>query len=169
MITIRKFAFGACLVISVSLLAASFGLKGLWLGTGFALLCAPAWFFARKYPASGLPLISLLGSVVLAVIGLLAGAPAALMILGSGAALAAWDLLWLDHALGNSASGPQTLRYEFKHLQWLALSLGSGLIVAILGHFVNVRFSSFVLMLLVAFVIFALDRIWGIIKKKETS
>ena len=166
--TLRKTAFSACLVLSALLLAAGFAFARLWPGFGFALVCAPAWYFARKYPDSGLPLTCLLGSVVLSIAGLLTGAPASLMMIGAGLALAAWDLLRLDLALGDAVSEPQTLRYEFKHLQSLALSLGCGMVVAILGHFLNLRFPFFVMMLLVALAIFALDRIWGIIKKKET-
>ena len=66
---LRKTFFVVCLVISVLCLAAGYGIAGQWIGAVMAIITGLAWLLARKYPASGLPLICLLASVCLAVVG----------------------------------------------------------------------------------------------------
>jgi hypothetical protein len=161
----RKTFFVICLIISVLCLAAGYGIAGQWIGAMIAILIGPAWLLARKYPDSQLPLICLLGSVGFAVAGRLVGSPPLPMIFASALALAVWDLLVLDSALGNHSSVEQTRRYENKHLQSLTLALGSGLFAALLGRFLNIQMPFLVLMLLITFILFALDRVWGYIQK----
>ena len=161
----RKTFFVICLVVSMLCLAAGYGIAGQWVGTVIATITCLAWLPARKYPDSGLPLICLVVSVCLAVVGQLGGAPSLLMICGSGFALAVWDLVFLDDALGNNSFGEQTRRYENKHLQALALALGSGLTLAFVGRLINFQIPFMVMMLFVAVIIFGLERIWGVIKK----
>ena len=86
------------------------------------------------------------------------------MIFASAVALAVWDLLVLDSELGNTSSVEQTRRYETRHLQSLTLALGSGLLATLLGSFLKIQMPFIVLMLFVAFILFALDRVWGYIK-----
>ena len=93
-------------------LAAGYGIAGQWIGAVIAIITGLAWLPARKYPDSGLPLICLVVSVCLAVVGRLTGSPPLLMICGSGFALAVWDLVFLDDALGSNSSGEQTRQYE---------------------------------------------------------
>ena len=143
------------------------GLSGQWIGAVIAITTGLAWLPARKYPASGLPFICLVVSVCLAVIGRLTGSPPLLMICGSGFALAVWDLIFLDGALGTNSFGEHTRQYESKHLQSLALALGSGLLVALVGRLLNFQIPFIVMMLFVALVIFGLERIWGAIKKRS--
>ena len=162
---LRKPFFAVCLVVSVLCLAAGYGIAGQWIGKVMAIMTGLAWLLARKYPASGLPLICLLVSICLAVVGRLIGSPPVLMICGSGVALAVWDLLFLDHALGGRSFGEQTRRFENKHLQSLVIALGSGLLVAFLGRLLNLQTPFVILMLFVALAAFGLDRIWSYIKK----
>jgi hypothetical protein len=163
----RKTFFFVCLVVSTLCLAAGFTLAGQWLGVLFAILTGPAWWLARKYPVSWLPLICLFGSVCLAATGLLIGSSPLLMICGSGAALAVWDLLFLEAALGSNPSEGQTRQYENKHLQSLALALGFGLSVAILGRLLDLQIPFVLLMFFIAVALFGLDRVWGAIKKRR--
>jgi hypothetical protein len=163
----RKIFFIICLVVSMLCLVAGYGIAGQWIGAVIAVITGLAWLPARKYPTSGLPLICLLASVCLAVVGQLSGASSLLMICGSGFALAVWDLASLDNALGRDSFGEQTRRYENKHLQALALALGSGLIVAFVGHLINFRIPFMLMVFFVALVIFGLERIWGAIKKRS--
>ena len=93
------------------------------------------------------------------------GSPALAMIAGSAIALAVWDILLLDSALGNHLSAEPTRQYESKHLQALMLALGCGLFVTFLGRLSNIQVPFIVLLLLVTFILFALDRVWGYIKK----
>jgi hypothetical protein len=162
--SLRKTLFILCLILSVLCLVAGYGVAGKWIGAMLAVLMGPAWLLARKYSDSHLPLVCLLGSVALAVAGTLVGSPPVWMIFGSALALAVWDLLFLDSALGNTSSTEQTRRYENKHLQSLALALGSGLFAALLGRFIKIQIPFVMMMLLVTFILFALDRVWGYIK-----
>jgi hypothetical protein len=161
----RKIFFALCLIISVFCLAAGYSIVGQWIGVIIAILTGPAWLRARKYPASQMPFICLLLAVGLAVAGTLLGSPALLMIFASAMALAVWDLLLLDSALGNHSSAEQTRKYENRHLRSLLLALTSGLFAAWLGHSLNFQIPFFLLLLLVALMVFALDRIWGALKK----
>jgi hypothetical protein len=87
------------------------------------------------------------------------------MICGSGIALAAWDLLLLDAALGSNSSEEQSRQYENRHLQSLVLVLGSGLCVVFLGRSLTLQVPFVLLVLFVALAVFGLDRAWGYIKK----
>jgi hypothetical protein len=164
---LRKNFFIICLAVSILCLTIGYGIVGKWIGTAIAISIGLAWLPARKYPASGLPFICLAASVCLAVAGQLIGSPPLLMICGSGFALAVWDLVFLNDALGRDSSGVQTRLYEGKHLQSLALALGSGLLVASIGRLLNFQIPFIVMILFVALVIFGLERIWGAIKKRS--
>jgi hypothetical protein len=166
--SLRKLGFVACLIVSTLCLAAGYALAGQWLGAVLAILAAPAWLFARKYPFSWLPFICLSMSIGLAVIGRLLGSPPWLMICSSALALAVWDLLLLNVSLAGCASGEQTRRYENKHLQSLALAVGSGLFATFLGRLLNLQVPFLFLALLVALAVLGLDRIWGYLKKRNT-
>ncbi len=161
----RKIFFAVCLAVSALCLAAGYGIAGQWIGTALAVMTGLAWLLARKYPASGLPLACLLVSIGLAVVGRLTGAPPVWMICGSGIALAVWDLLLLDVALGSASLGEQTRRYEAGHLRSLALALGGGLLAVFLGRWLQLQLPFFIVAALVALAVFGLDRAWGYVKK----
>jgi hypothetical protein len=163
--SLRRSLFVICLIGSVLCLAAGYGVAGQWLGVTLAALTGPGWWLARKYPASGLPLVCLLASVGLAIAGRLSGSPAGWMILGSALALATWDLLLLDAALGNPSSMEQTCPYETGHIRSLVLAVGGGLVVTLLGRLLNVQVPFLVLILFIIFILFALDRVWGYLKR----
>jgi hypothetical protein len=163
--SLRNTLFFVCLIVSVLCLAAGYAVAGQWVGAGAAILIGPAWVFARKYPASWLPLICLLASVGLAVMGRLSGSPALLMICGAGVALAVWDLLILIDAMGNHPSGEQPRKHEKRHIQSLALALGSGLLLACFGRSVNLQIPFAILVLFIALLLFGLDRTWVYLKR----
>lgn len=163
----RKSFFAACLAASVLCLSAGYAGTGQWIGAVIALITGPAWLLARKYPAFWLRFICLLGSVCLAVTGMLGGSSSWLMIFSSVAALAIWDLLYLDEALGSHSYGEQTRLYEIKHLQSLALALSSGLFVAFLGRLLYLQIPFVILILFIALAVFGLERVWGYVKKMD--
>jgi hypothetical protein len=163
----RKIFFVLSLFISMLSLAAGYVIAGLWIGAVIAIITGLAWLPSRKYPRSLLPHTCLFASVCLAVVGRLTGSPPLLMICGSGAALAVWDLLFLDDALKSSSYGGQTRRHENNHLQSLALALGCGLMVAFVGRLINFQIPFIILMLFVILAVFGLDRVWGYIKKRS--
>ena len=150
-------------MISLLCLAAGFGIAGYWVGAVIALLMAPAWWLAQKY--ASLMTVCLSISVGLAVVGTLIGCSPAWMIFGSAAALAAWDLVLLDFAMGNHSSGEPTRRYESRHLGSLLMALGFALLAIVLGRFVTIQLPFIVLLFSLAFILIALDRVWGYIKK----
>jgi hypothetical protein len=162
---LRKVFFAACLVLSLLCLAAGYGVAGQWPGVGMAIITGLAWLLARKYSDSGLPLICLLASVGMAVVGRLTGVPPLLMICGSGMALAVWDLVLLDAALESNSSGEQTRQYEKRHLQSLLLAVGFGLCAAFLGRLLTLQVPFVLLVLFVVLTVFGLDRVWGYIEK----
>jgi hypothetical protein len=165
--TPRKVLLPLCLGISILCLAAGFGIAGRWIGAAIAVLTGLAWLFARKYPASWLPLACLVTSIFLAIVGILAGSPSWLMIFGSGVAIAVWDLLFLEDASGGNAPEEQTRRYERKHLQSLALALGCGLMTTFVGRLLHFQIPFIVSMLLVGLLLFGLERIWGAFSKRS--
>ena len=123
------------------------------------------WWLSRRAAASefvsGLPPVCLFVSVGLAVSGLLLGAPAFLMIAAAGLSLAVWDLLALDVALSDRILEEQGRRYEMRHLRSLGVALSSGLLLSCGVRLVSFGISFVVLLLLVACVIFSLDRLWA--------
>lgn len=163
--SLRKTFLVICLILSVLCLAVGYGIAGQWIGAALAILMGPAWWLARRHPRSWLPFACLLGSVGLAVAGRLIGSPPLWMIFGSTGSLAVWDLVFLDSAPGNPSSVEQTRHYEKQHLQSLLLALSCGLLGTLLGRFLHLRISFLVLLLFVIFLLFALDRVWGYIKK----
>lgn len=162
----RKTLFVICLILSTLCLAAGYGIARQWTGMIVAILLGPTWWLARKYPGSGLPFVCLSISVGLAVIGRLTGSPPLWMIFGSASALAVWDLLFLDSALGNTAPGAPTRQYENQHLRTLLLALGFALLAVLLGRFVTIQLPFVVLLLSLALLLYALDRVWGTLKKR---
>lgn len=161
----RKALFLICLMILVFFLTAGYWIAGKWIGALMAILMGPAWLFAQKTTDPWLPFICLLTSVGLAVAGRLTGAIPLLMILVSAVSLAVWDLIYLDTALRKNPFGMLTRRFENKHIQSLVLALGLGFFGVLLGRFINLRIPFTALILLIAFTLFALDRVWGYIKK----
>lgn len=162
----RKALFVICLIISVLCLASGYGIAGYWIGAAITILLGPAWLFARKYPASSLSTACLSISVGVAVVGSLMECPPLFMIFGSTAALAVWDLILLDSDVGITSSVEPTRLFENRHLQSLLMALGFALLAIVLGRFVNIQLPFIVLLLSLAFILFALDRVWGYIKKR---
>jgi hypothetical protein len=164
-VSLRNPLFVICLILSVLCLAVGYGMVGNWVGAVLASLMGPAWWFARKYPTAWLPFFCLLISVGLAAAGSLIGAPPLLMMVGAAVTLAVWDLVLLEPAVGNHSSAAQARHYEHKHLQSLMLALSCGLLAAWLGRSLSIQVPFPVLMLLIAFLLFALDRVWGYIRR----
>jgi hypothetical protein len=164
-VSMRKTALIICLIFAALCPAAGYALTGKYPGVVASLLAGLLWLPARKNPHSWMPSILLIVSVTLSAAGLLIGLPFFLIVIGSVAALAGWDLLILNAELENSQSGEKTRQYESRHLQTLVLAVGFGIIATLLRYTANLRIPFFVMILLVAIMLFALDRIWGFLKK----
>jgi len=167
--TLRKICFFASLIISVGCLAGGYALADQWVGALISLSASAAWMAARKYPAVISPSISLLASVCLAAAGLINGANPILMLSGASLALAAWDLSLLENnALKSGSADKQTGRSENKHLQTLAIALGSGLALALFGRLLSFKIPFILMLALAALLIFGLEQIWSALKKRQT-
>jgi hypothetical protein len=129
-------------------------------GVLLAVISGLLWLLTLKMNAERLPVAALVFSVLLAAFGLFDQAPPALMIVGSTAALACWDLALLDHSLKGSV-WPETAGYlEKKHVQSLVLSLGIGLLLAVFTMYFTLRVTFGWMVLLVIADLFCLDRVW---------
>jgi hypothetical protein len=165
--TPRTILFTVCLIASVLCLAAGYAITGQWPGIVAAIITCPAWLLSRKYRASWLPFICLLLCVCLAVAGMLSGASSLFMICSSGFSLAVWDLVLLNHALGNKPSEEQTRQYENEHVQSLAPAVTAGLLAGFLGHLFIFQIPFTLVVILIAVILFGLDRAWAYIRKDQ--
>lgn len=164
-INARKIFFALSLACLMFCLMAGYGLAGQWLGVALAIIIGLGWLTGLKYPWFWLPHTCLLVSVGLAVAGCLAGYSPVLMIIGSGAALAVWDVVLLDASLRHSSPATQTRRYETSHLQLLALAIGFGLAVVFLGRLLHIQVPFLAMIVFVALIAFGIDRVWGYLSK----
>jgi len=155
---LRKALFYLCLSIFSLCLVAGFGAAGQWLLALAALAPASAMLLAQKPDRHWLSSVSLAAVVILSAAGLLLGGPSLLMVLGSTAALAAWDLLNFTHAI--SGSLPDHARQmESAHLKSLALALGSALMVITIGLTIRLHVPFIVIFPLALLALFCLDRV----------
>jgi ABC-type Mn2+/Zn2+ transport system permease subunit len=114
----------------------------------------------RGIQAVWLPTAGLVLSTGLAAVGILSGGQPFLLALGVMAALASWDLVLLENSLGG---GPpqQAAFFEGRHLKSLALAIGLGTLgVAVgVGGALQLSLPFGGLILLVALILFCLDRL----------
>ena len=126
-----------------------------------------AWWLANKWPATLMPLAALAISIAWGAAGLLASAPALLMILGATFALASWDLVLFDHILADNpiSSTPTIALFQNTHYLSLALALGLGLLIILIGRTIHVQISFVIIGLVVLLALFSIDRIWRALKE----
>ena len=166
MMPLRRILSFVCPVSCAACLAIGFALNGQGITLVIALLSLPIWLLARKRPATVPPSVALIVSVGVAAAGLFARASSVLMILSATLALASWDLVLLDHALAdNPISSTQTIAlFQNRHYQSLALALGLGLMIALIGPMIHFQTPFVIMILLVILTLFSLDRVWRILR-----
>jgi hypothetical protein len=118
----------AAAALAQAALAAGFAAAGSRAGLVASLALALGWALAIALPAPDGPPLCLAGSTLLAVLGILAGAPPRLVWLGAAAALAAWDLALFTRKRSGPLS-PGERRLERAHLWTLAAGLVPGLLL----------------------------------------
>jgi hypothetical protein len=126
-----------------------------------------AWWLAIKRPATSLPLAAFVISMAWAAAGLLASSPALLMILSATFALASWDLVLFDHILADNpiSSAPTGALFQNRHYRSLALALGLGLLIVLVGRTIQIQVSFVIIGLLALFALFSIDRLWHALKE----
>ena len=162
----------ACPIVCTLCLAAGYAVSGWGIvvmagaSTGLAWWLAHKWA-ANKWPATLLPLAAFVISIAWDAAGLLASAPALLMILSAAFALASWDLVLFDHVLAdNPISSTSTIAlFQNRHYRSLALALGLGLLIVLAGRTIQVQISFVIMGLFVLLALFSIDRIWRALKE----
>ena len=84
------------------------------------------------------------------------------MILSATFALASWDLVLFDHLLVDNpiSSTPALALFQNRHYRSLALALGLGLLIVLVGRTIQAQVSFVIIGLLVLLVLFSIDRLW---------
>jgi hypothetical protein len=162
----------ACPIVCTLCLAAGYAAQGRGLvalagaSTGLAWWLAHHWA-THKRPATPLPLVAFVISMAWSAVGLLTSAPVLLMILSATFALASWDLVLFDHLLAdNPISSPPTLAlFQNTHYRSLALALGLGLLIVLVGRTIQAQVSFVIIGLVVLLALFSIDRLWRALKE----
>ncbi len=159
--TLTKNLTLVCILASLACMLAGLAAGRPWTAALPALAPALLMLLARRgIQASWLPTAGLVLSTGLAAVGILSGGQPLLLALGVMAALAGWDLVLLENSLGG---GPpqQAVFFEGRHLKSLALAIGLGTLGVALGVGGGLQLSLPFggLILLVALILFCLDRL----------
>jgi len=113
----------------------------LWVGQWFILpalaVLAMGWILFRRSSAAGASRWLLAGTTALAAIGAVMDLSMILMVVGVVAALGAWDLADFEETVHGCARAVDRSRLMALHAKWLALALGSGMLLALLATIAN--------------------------------
>jgi hypothetical protein len=157
--TLQRLLRWGTLTAGAACLAAGYGLAGRW---GFLAVSGLAWLAGILL--AGWSVVVFVVLVGLAAVGIYEGAGPILMILGATLALASWDLAnWEDFVAGGLPA-ETSARFEWGHHTCLALALGSGLLVIIIGRLVSFQLPFGILVLLAALALLGIDRMWRLVK-----
>jgi|WetSurMetagenome_2_1015567.scaffolds.fasta_scaffold353921_1 hypothetical protein len=157
----------ACPIVCTICLAAGHAVNGWGIGVIAGASTGVAWWLANKWPATLLPVAAFVISIAWGAAGLLAGAPPLLMFPSATFALASWDLVLFDHSLAdNPISSTSTIvLFQNRHYRSLALALGLGLLIVLVGRTIHVQISFVSIGLLVLLALFSIDHIWRALKE----
>jgi hypothetical protein len=150
----------ACCAASVLCFCAAYALAGIWWAAGLSLLLGLLWIPAYKHPVPILVSFCLVVFTGLGVVGILLGLQAAWITIGLTAALAAWDLLFLNASLKNTPDDAGTRLFHTRHLSSLLLALGAGLLAALVGQLFSFQVPFIGMLVMAALVAWGLERTW---------
>ena len=156
-----------CAIICTVCLAAGYAMHGWGIVVVAGASTGLAWWLASKWPATLLPSAAFVISIAWGAVGLLTSAPVLLMILSAAFALASWDLVLFDHIVADNpiSSTPTIALFQYRHYRSLALALGLGLLIVLVGRTIRVQISFVIIGLLVLLALFSIDRIWRVLKE----
>ena len=157
--TLQRFLKWGTLTAGVVCLASGCGLVGQW-----GLLAAVGLAGLAGILLAGWSAVVFVVLVGLAAVGICEGAWPILMILGATLALASWDLSGWEGFVADGLLDETTAWIEWRRYTYLALALGSGLLVTIVGRLVSFQLPFGVLMLLAALVLLGVDQTWRLVK-----
>jgi hypothetical protein len=157
--TLQRFLKWGTLTVGVVCLALGCGLVGQW-----GLLAAVGLAGLAGILLAGWSAVAFVVLVGLAAVGICEGAWPILMILGATLALASWDLSNWEGFVADGLPDETAAWIEWRRYTYLALALGSGLLVTIVGRLVSFQLPFGVLMLLAALVLLGVDQTWRLVK-----
>jgi hypothetical protein len=149
-----------CLTAGVVCLAAGYARIGQW---GILALAGLVWLAGVL--AAGWSGEVFVVSVILAAVGVCVGAWPTLMISGAMLALASWDLAHWEQFVADGLPAADAARIEWRHYAFLALALGAGLLVALIGRLVSFHLPFGILLALTALALLGIDQIWRLVKR----
>ncbi len=157
--TLQRFLKWGTLTTGVVCLATGYGLVGQW---GLLAVAGLVWLAGML--AAGWSMVVFVVLVGLATVGVCVGAWPILMILGATLALASWDLANWEDFVADGLPAETVARFEWRHYTYLALALGSGLLVAIIGQLVSFQLPFGILVLLAVLMLLGVDQMWRLVK-----
>jgi hypothetical protein len=161
-----------CVVLAMAALfagplAAGPGLAGQWpwllVVGGLGLLWLGGYWRGRLWVAP----LGLAGFAVAAAAGLLQEVASGWMVFGLVAALCAWDLQYLDHALRDLEPVPAHRALEWSHIQRLLLVAGLSLALAAVALTVEIRLTFVLALLLGLLAAWSLGRLVGFLRHES--
>ncbi len=156
---VRKLAKLGFLTIAVACLATGDALVRQW---GLVALAVLAWITGVL--AAGWFTAVFIAIVSLAATGVWAGAWPPLMILGATLALASWDLANWEDFMANGLPVETVPRIERGHYASLALALGGGMVIVMIGRLVSFHFPFGFLAIVATLAMVGVDQLWRLFK-----
>jgi hypothetical protein len=121
------------LVVAVVCLGGAYGLAGEWLIAPALLACAGFGFLTPRRSILWRSSCLLLGFVALAAVGVLIGLSVVLVLVGTTAALGAWDLANFAETLRMALNSEMARALQQAHLRALFISLAGGILLSVLA------------------------------------
>lgn len=146
---IHAILLNACRVMSLGSLGAGYILGGYWLILPVFLAMGIFWLIMNRHSPFWSAASLLLIDVALAVIGVTLNLSIYLLVIGCTAALAGWDLTHFRYTMIDNPPLGADVRLERSRLQSLAAAVFTGLVLALIGLYINLQFSFGVMVLLV--------------------
>jgi len=158
-----------CLLIATGCLSAGYLFAGTWLVLPVLVVLFIVWILVKNEPkfwsASG----PLLAYLFLSVIGIEAGMPSLLAVVGCVAALVCWDLLLFGQSM-DTRIRESSVSLEVIHRRSLGLAAFSGLALAVISLSINLQLPFIFILLLVLMAMgFFTSGVKLILNKKDES
>ncbi len=153
-----RIAAWSCAVVALLCLVGGFGLKGYWaILIVFPALAVYGWLLRKNSPRISASILFFI-YVILATVGLLKNISPYFMLIGSSSALAAWEsFLFLLNFQGAGVESADP-RLERSHNRDLALAIGSGCLLSLLGLNLYIRLPFGVVAVLALLAVYGLYR-----------
>jgi hypothetical protein len=155
-----------CRFAAAFCLAAGFGLDSRWeIGLVF-LAAALLGYLFKKQMGDWFPSVLFVLYLAAASLGLLIGLAPVWMIIGVTAALASWDLAMFCPRLESGSRPDLVINLERRHVEYLGVSMGLGLLMALTGLFLRLQLSFGLMALIVLLVLGSLYQFFQLVSRE---